>query len=285
MPLANRYDRTETIDGATLQHGPNNKRVYLMKLGKAPLDGLHEKIMDLADRNAYEKICLKIPRSRAPYFLERGFSLEAAIPGLYNGREEGVFLGKFLSPRRELLENSAELERILAIAKSKSPTKDKKRIVNNDNRIQKMDKAQVLEMADLYRKVFPSYPFPIDQPEYLEQTMESHIHYFGIRRQGQLVALSSAESDMEAKNVEMTDFATLPEYRGQGLAQSLLNHMEKYMSDLGFVTAYTIARAASPGMNITFSRLAYRYGGHLVNNTQISGRIESMNVWYKPLSV
>ena len=48
-------------------------------------------------------------------------------------------------------------------------------------------------------------------------------------------------------------------------------------------TAYTIARSLSPGMNITFARHGYLYGGTLTNNTNISGSIESMNIWYKPL--
>jgi hypothetical protein len=34
-------------------------------------------------------------------------------------------------------------------------------------------------------------------------------------------------------------------------------------------------------MNRTFLRLAYRYSGTLIMNTHISGRIESMNVFYK----
>ena len=39
----------------------------------------------------------------------------------------------------------------------------------------------------------------------------------------------------------------------------------------------------SAGMNITFSKNGYKYGGTLVNNTDISGQIESMNVWFKNL--
>jgi beta-lysine N6-acetyltransferase len=37
-------------------------------------------------------------------------------------------------------------------------------------------------------------------------------------------------------------------------------------------------------MNKTFAALGYRYGGTLVNNTQICGDLESMNVWHKPLT-
>ncbi len=82
----------------------------------------------------------------------------------------------------------------------------------------------------------------------------------------------------------MTDFATLPKWRGKGFAQCLLLHMEKTMKRRGIKTAYTIARAMSAGMNVTFSRAGYRFGGRLKNNTNISGNIESMNVWYKQLT-
>jgi beta-lysine N6-acetyltransferase len=36
-------------------------------------------------------------------------------------------------------------------------------------------------------------------------------------------------------------------------------------------------------MNVTFSRAGYTFTGTLINNTNIGGSIESMNVWYKRL--
>ncbi|MDD4047577.1 MAG: putative beta-lysine N-acetyltransferase, partial [Clostridia bacterium] len=39
----------------------------------------------------------------------------------------------------------------------------------------------------------------------------------------------------------------------------------------------------SYGMNISFAKHRYQYCGTLINNTNISGSIESMNVWYKAL--
>lgn len=121
------------------------------------------------------------------------------------------------------------------------------------------------------------------RPLYLLETMQSHVAYFGIEIDGKLVALSSAEMDLDGQNTEMTDFATLPEFLGNGFAVHLLAAMEPEVKKRGIKTAYTIARAASPGMNITFARLGYSFGGRLINNTQISGHIESMNVWHKPL--
>ena len=98
------------------------------------------------------------------------------------------------------------------------------------------------------------------------------------------MALSSAEMDADARNAEMTDFATLPDYRGRGLATLLLEAMEAAMHDREMATAYTIARAPSFGMNITFARMGYRFAGRLINNTNIAGRFEDMNVWYKHLA-
>ena len=139
-------------------------------------------------------------------------------------------------------------------------------------------------MGKIYKKVFATYPFPIHEPDYLVETMQTHIVYFGVETEGHLVALSSAEMDKENLNVEMTDFATLPTWRGHGVALHLLNAMENEMHLRGIKVACTIARAVSPGMNVTFARGGYEFAGTLINNTNISGGIESMNVWYKPLN-
>jgi putative beta-lysine N-acetyltransferase len=138
-------------------------------------------------------------------------------------------------------------------------------------------------MAHVYRVVFASYPFPIHDPEYLKQTMATTVRYFCAEEQGKIVALSSAEFDFKGQNVEMTDFATLPDTRGRGIALSLLALMEQDPKVRTMRTAYTIARSLSPGMNITFAKAGYAYGGTLTNNTDISGSIESMNIWYKTL--
>jgi putative beta-lysine N-acetyltransferase len=139
------------------------------------------------------------------------------------------------------------------------------------------------DISQIYKRVFKTYPFPIHNPAYIEETMNDNVVYFGIRDKGQLIAVSSCEMDMKSQNVEMTDFATLPEYRSQGLASSLLYEMENAMRQRGIMTAYTIARAVSHGMNITFAKHNYTFSGTLINNTDISGEIESMNVWYKAL--
>ncbi|MBL7969886.1 MAG: GNAT family N-acetyltransferase, partial [Prolixibacteraceae bacterium] len=138
------------------------------------------------------------------------------------------------------------------------------------------------EMANVYRQVFKTYPFPIQDASYLKKTMnEGKVIYFGIWNNGKLAGLSSAELDVSNRNAEMTDFAVLPQYRGQKLASFLLRKMEEQMSLLNFKTLYTIARLNSPGMSKTFINSGYHYSGLLKNNTNISGQIESRTVYYK----
>ena len=84
-------------------------------------------------------------------------------------------------------------------------------------------------MAKIYKEVFSSYPFPIHDPDYLLKTMQRHFNYFVIKTDVGLVAVSSAEVDKEAANVEMTDFATLSAWRGNNFSQHLLARMEKEM--------------------------------------------------------
>jgi putative beta-lysine N-acetyltransferase len=150
--------------------------------------------------------------------------------------------------------------------------------------LRRCDESDIDKMAAIYRTVFPTYPFPIYDPSYLLETMHSHVVYFGAEAEGELVALSSAEIDTSANNVEMTDFAALLKWQRNSLSGHLLLRMEEEMKRQGIKTAYTIARAMSPGINITFSKLGYTYGGRLINNTNISAHIESMNVWYKMMS-
>jgi len=89
--------------------------------------------------------------------------------------------------------------------------------------------------------------------------------------------------DPDGENVEMTDLAVRPEFRGRGLSAALLLAMEETMAEQGMQTAYTICRAGWYPVNRLFAGAGYRYGGTLINNTQICGGCESMHVWHRSL--
>lgn len=276
-------DKVAILHGAEIQHGDLNRRIYLMKIGSADPVRLIPALRELARECGYTKIFARLPAARAEPFIEAGYEEEARIPHYYNGAEDGLFLSLFLDPDRSRLVDREELDNVLELARARAGAGNSKALLAGAE-LRSCTEADADEMSRIYRKVFPSYPFPIDDPAYLLKTMRTNVAYYGVEIDGNLTALASAELDRVGSNVEMTDFATLPEWLGNGFAAHLLEFMECEMRKRNIQTACTIARAVSAGMNITFSKLGYEFGGRLKNNTNISGQIESMNIWYRPLA-
>jgi putative beta-lysine N-acetyltransferase len=276
-------DQLEIFGESVIQHGPNNNRVYLMKVSLNDCQELIDYAIKLAAANGYSKIFAKVRQSCAPLFLKNGFTEESMVPNLFNGEEDGYFYSLFIQPERQQEKEAETVKKVLDAANSKFIEVPPTPLLGAEFNWRIMQKSDVQAMATLYKLVFESYPFPVDDPAFLAKCMDEDVIYHGIWSGEELIALSSAEMDCTGKNVEMTDFATRPDFRSQGLASYLLDKMEDDVRSRGIRTAYTIARAYSFGMNITFAKHSYRYAGTLTNNTQIFGQLESMNVWYKPL--
>lgn len=273
-------DIIENIKGSVIQHGPHNNRIYLMRLETDDTHSLIASLDDMASKNGYGKIFAKIPAPAWNAFKSADYIKEAVIPGFFKGKTDGFFIAKYFSAKRQQAQN---VEKLLRLVKQ-----DGERSAKHNHRTGKTARDVVSckpsdaeEMSVIYQQVFKSYPFPIQKPTYLKRMMKEGVLYFCIRIEGGIAAIAAAEIDLVSKNAEMTDFATLPKWRGKGLAGMLLSHMEKKTRELGIKTAYTIARAASYGMNFVFKNNGYNYAGLLKNNSQICGNIQSMTVWYK----
>jgi putative beta-lysine N-acetyltransferase len=275
-------DIIEIIGCSVVQHGPVNDRVYLMKLGKGDSTEIVGRLDRLAVSRGYSKVFAKVPASALQAFTERGYLIEATIPGFFPDGDDACFLGKYLRVSRKEERKPMLVSEILSAAKEQEQVSMLLPLPERfDARIAL--EGDTTEMAEVYRQVFVTYPFPVHDPAFLRASMYDKTVYFGVWCGGRIAALSSAEMDPSSCSAEMTDFATLPEYRGNGLALYLLKQMEEAMKSRNIRSLYTIARAYSFGMNITFARNGYRFGGTLTNNTNISGNLESMNVWYKQL--
>ncbi len=276
-------DTVTRLGSSVVQHGPCNDRVYLMKLGSEDIDTIIPAIETLADQYHYTKLFAKVPSSAKNRFCAAGYRVEAHVPGMFGGVEDGWFLARYPESSRADPGDAAPLTaEVLRAARSRlKPCGNG--IAASDFVIDEADRKDVDALAGLYGEVFETYPFPIHDPAYLRETMDEGIRYFVVRSGNRVVAASSAEVDVSGRNAEMTDFATDSAYRGMGLCPALLAAMEGRMRRSGIVTVFTIARAAFYPINITFARAGYRFGGTLVNNTNICGAFESMNVWYKSL--
>lgn len=272
-------DRIETIFESLIQHGPLNRRIYLMKLAATDVPTIIPAMARLAKRNGYGKIIAKVPQSHAGAFTAAGFATEAEIPGYGRGRRDLRFMARFMNDRRRREYDPEQVRRTLR----RADAPETRPAAGSTWETDRCRVADVPEMSRIYRDVFDSYPFPIHDSGYLKQSLGVTARYFCIRRNHRPVALAAAEIDSHNQAVEMTDFAVLPEWRRNGFAGALLRRMESEMIRQGMATAYTIARISSPGMNRLFRRSGYARAGKLTNNTHIGGRIESMLVWYKRL--
>jgi len=277
------FDQIEKLGSSIIHHGKANNRIYLMQYDQSDHMNIVDELELLAKEKFYSKIILKIPSCACEDFIARGYKVEAKVLNYSQGKDDYYFLSKFLSEKRSLTDKQAEYDHIINVAK----TKKQKTLppLSDEFHITKMDKDKSKIMASIYRDVFQTYPFPIFDPIYIQNTMDTHTVYFGVYHGKELVALASSELNEKYNNAEMTDFAIKPQFRGQQLAKHLLTTMEEEMRSRSVVTLYTIARSESLPMNCTFSSLGYHFGGTLINNTQISGKLESMNVWYKQLAV
>jgi putative beta-lysine N-acetyltransferase len=303
-------DRILELGGSIIQHGEESDRIYALRLDPADMPDVLDDLEEMAVEEGYGKIVAKGRGSDFGEFAARDYQAEALVPRFFGPGEAGVFMGKFLDPERARPGDAGRIEEVLQVALDTAastrrgpgseragagpadpeldqgpvPGRDPETASDLDGLILRgADPDDASAIASCYDTVFESYPFPIQDPAHVREEMEGGTRFFTAWDGGKLVAASSMEPGGAHGTVEMTDFATLPGYRGRGLATRLLTIMDRVGRTSGLRVAYTIARARSYGMNITFARRGYRYGGTLTNNTQIAGAIESMNVWFKPL--
>ncbi|MGD8439023.1 MAG: putative beta-lysine N-acetyltransferase [Holophagae bacterium] len=226
----------------------------------------------------FGKVFLKAPIHQQAGFEDAGMEAEATITGYFAG-QPAVVMSLFLDPDRRQQPCADEQADILDAIRSR-PADPSVPDLPDGYRLLLAGPSDADELAELYREVFASYPFPITEPDYLVETMASHVLYRIVRDgSGAIVAAASAETDAAHRNAEMTDFATLPSERGLGLAQHILAALEDDMAERDIPYLYTVARARSAGMNRVFYNRGYRWTGTLVNNCHIAGRFEDMHVW------
>ncbi|MBD3419025.1 MAG: putative beta-lysine N-acetyltransferase [Chitinivibrionales bacterium] len=274
-------DAIETFGASTIQHGKLSNRIYVMHLQESDFPAILPELNHLANRNGYTKIFARIPHFAYRGFLDDGYRCEAKIPVFFAGTQPGYFMAKYFDEARAHSLKEEEEQAILDKAgqriRSETPS------LRKGYTLAKCEPADAEDMAHLYRAVYDSYPFPIFSPDYLSDTMQRNFVYYAVRKGAEIVSVASAEIDFEALHAEVSDFATLPEYRRKGFAACLVSQLENELHRMKIATVFTIARAQSPGINMVFGGSKYAFAGMLINNTNIFGSIQDMNVWYKLL--
>ncbi len=269
---------------ARILFSPLNQRIQVLSYEANHTQALVKSLANGAREASFGKVFLKAPAPEKAGFEEAGMVTEATISGYFSG-QPAVVMSLFLDENRLHQPHAEEEEAILTSICAK-PKKALRSTIPTGHTMSRATNGDAGDLAALYDQVFASYPFPITDPHYLISTMNTHVVYRIVRNaRGKLVAAASAEIDLEHHNAEMTDFATLPETRGLGLAQHLLVALEDDMAKREICNLYTIARARSAGMNRVFFNNSYSWTGTLVNNCHIAGGFEDMHVWCKNIAI
>lgn len=269
---------------ATLFLDHYNQRIKVVEYEGSDIDGLVFKLRFIAEANGFDKIICMASRSDWQQFLRHGYVLEAVLKYCLRG-EDAYVVSKFRSQERLTSPNLMEETRLIEdiMAQETSPELESDIVVPTDFRFRMAKREDIPSLIELYQSIFESYPSPLMHVDYLEAVFHKET-LFAVATEGdRVVAAASAELSPSHKAAELTDCATHPQARGKGLMSGLLSLLEGALAERQYICAYTMARARSFGMNNVFYQLGYEFLGRLVNNCDIYGAYEDMNIWVRNL--
>ncbi|WP_116771057.1 putative beta-lysine N-acetyltransferase [Maribacter litoralis] len=277
------FETIENIDGALVYHGNMHNRIYFSEAENVNLDNLLQKMKDLAKKKRYEKILGKASEKGLNVLKSQGFIVEAKIPGLYNGSVDGYFLADYTNEKRHA--NDEKIMKTIATVKTiaeaaNKPNTDSHFLMPENLDIKELSSADFPLLEELHQKAYKYHPHQIKDAAYFSKLKNLNHQFYGLFQNGELLVSAILAVNSSESNVEIVDFVTHPDYRGQNLSYFLVQDIKNKMDKLGCKTIYTMVRSTSYGLNITFSKHGFILAGTLINNCIVRDAMESMNVWY-----
>ncbi|MGP4079691.1 putative beta-lysine N-acetyltransferase [Pseudalkalibacillus sp. R45] len=242
---------------------------------------IHKQVMRLLDEHPFTKVIVKSRQEDWKTFLELGYQFEALYTGYYNGSDAYSMALFSENSRRtsdywifedETLQQVKEIKCTLDVPSASGYT------------IRKAEEKDAKELSNLYQAVFEIYPTPMNDPDYIAKLMKHDSIFYVAEYEGKIVSAASADINRKYHNAELTDCATLPEHRKNGLMKILIAKLENELKEQKIFCSYSIARALSFGMNAVFHQRKYAYKGRFTKNCNIFNKLEDMNLWVCDLS-
>lgn len=216
-------------------------------------------------------------------FQTRGYALEGTVERFYQGTP-GHFMAYFLTGERQTTERLEEKQTLLQSLLEQPAGAGEVPPLPEGSSLEVAGPELAAELAAVYDQVFESYPSPLTDPDYVRELIESGDGLFMVTTaEGQITSAAAAEIDRAHGNAEITNCATLPDFRGEGLMSILIDALHQEMDRQQIPCLYSMARALSPGMNRALQRFGYTFRGRLVNHVHIGGGYEDLNLWERSL--
>ncbi len=255
-----------------------NQRIKILQYSANDFSKMIMKIRWIAEANGFDKIFCMASRQEWQNFLRYGYVLEAVIKYYLNG-EDAYVMSKFRSQERLTSANLMEETHLIEEIMIQDNNDEHERELPPTYKIRMATNADIQNLISLYQEIFETYPSPLIHNDYFESIFQTDSIFALCEENGQIVAAASAELSPQYKAAELTDCATRKNARGLGIMTHILKFLEVELKKRDYHCAYTMARARSYGMNNVFYRLNYEFLGRLINNCDIYGTYEDMNIW------
>lgn len=257
-----------------------NSRVKILNCNNISIETIINIINFSLDQSLGKIIC-NCDHKYFKVFIEAGFQLEGIIDGYFKG-VDGICMSYFLDENRQIIKDSSIknslLKQSLKLNSSYIYTPNSKYYIRTAT------ETDIKEMIELFSNVFSTYPSSIYDENYLKETMNEKVLYKVAIDNEKIISIASADMNIENLNAEITDCATYPNYRGKGILSDLIYSLELELKKRRFMTLYSLCRAINPGINFVLKKHNYSFRGRLLNNCNICGGFEDMNIWVKDIS-
>lgn len=258
-----------------------NSRIKLIQYSRNDVEALLQHLEELAKEKDIGKVLIYANPEDISFFEELGFQREGEISGFFQGNPACI-LSRFLEEDRALQKDEEKKDEIVEMAERVEPIYQRPAL-DPKYQLRHAVKEDAEQLAELYQLVFKTYPTPIHDPDFIRQCMDQDVYFTVITDGDRIVSAASADVFPHFQCAEITDCATHPDYRGNGLLSAIIYDLELRMKEIGIAHLFSLTRAVSTGMNMVIAKLDFEYKGRLIQNSQISGEFEDMNIWVKEL--
>lgn len=273
-------NREEKFKNNLLYLDFTNSRLKILEYNALSKDIIDE-ILDYAKKENLGKVLVNCKKRDLDQFKKAGFVSEGTIDGFFKG-EDAHCLSFFIDEKRAQPLRKEETDKILEMSMDKSKIAQPGKL-EEGYQLRDCNEEDIPQMTKIFKAVFNTYPTPVFDESYLKKMMKEKILFKAVFKSGKIISIASADVDRENLNAEITDCATYPEYRGQGLLTNLIYSLEYQLKEKGYYTLYSLSRATNIGINMSLKKHGYNYRGRLINNCDICGGFEDMNIWVKKI--
>lgn len=262
-----------------LEVDPFNERIlgFIVE----PSEETYTRLTELQATNQPAKIIIFTKEEHVDCFLREDFQLEGKMDGFFNGAN-ALILTKYFTEARATSQSEEQNAEVMKVVHD--DTKGHTQFEQPAGLVIAQAGAEDTEgLAQLYRKVFQSYPTNVFDPHYLQSEMGPEYPFVIMKDGDRIISAASAFIRSDYNCAEITDCVTDPDYLGRSLLAPIVIKLEELLLQKGVHCVYSLTRSQSYGMNLTVKRLGYRCQGTLINNCNIYSGYEDMNIWTKQL--